>query len=75
MEIDAEGLEALHAESWLTEPEKAAVAHLRGQRFRYAWELADGLRSDAAPAAAPALERRRLAAAFEEPAADREEAS
>ena len=43
MEIDAERLEALLAESWLTEPERAAVARLRGQRFRYAWEFADAL--------------------------------
>ena len=43
IEIDAERLEALLAESWLTEREGAAVARLRGQRFRYAWELADAL--------------------------------
>jgi len=43
MEIDAERVEALLAQSWLTPGERAAVVQLRGRRFRHAWQLGDAL--------------------------------
>jgi PiT family inorganic phosphate transporter len=43
MEIDAERMEALVAQDWLTESERAAVVKLRGRRFRYAWQFGDAL--------------------------------
>jgi PiT family inorganic phosphate transporter len=43
IEIDAERVETLLAEGWLTAVEKAAVVELQGRRFRYAWQLDDAL--------------------------------
>jgi PiT family inorganic phosphate transporter len=43
LEIDAEHVEALLAQDWLTQGERAAVVQLRGRRFHYAWQLGDAL--------------------------------
>ena len=43
METDPERAEALGAQSWLTDRERAAVLIIRGRRFQYGWQLADAL--------------------------------
>jgi PiT family inorganic phosphate transporter len=43
IEIDTERLEALRAQDWLTEGERASVVKLRGRRFRHTWQLGDAL--------------------------------
>jgi PiT family inorganic phosphate transporter len=42
-EVDAERVEALLAQDWLTAREQSALLQLRGRRFRYAWQLGDAL--------------------------------
>jgi hypothetical protein len=43
LEVDLARIDTLLARKWLTEKQRAALARLQGQRFRYAWQLDDAL--------------------------------